>query len=116
KGDGKDKMNEWFRLTSTDGYHYLIRRKVAMCSGTLKNMLNDDASFSEAISNTCTINERGIIVEKLSEYLIYKSTYENARKNEEIPDFQERVTPEISLELLVAADYYDGECSLIGAS
>ena len=41
----------------------------------------------------------GIIVEKLSEYLIYKSTYEKAKKNEDIPDFQERVTPEISLEL-----------------
>ena len=41
----------------------------------------------------------GIIVEKLSEYLIYKSTYENAKRNEDIPDFQERVNPEISLEL-----------------
>ncbi|PIL27183.1 hypothetical protein GSI_10325 [Ganoderma sinense ZZ0214-1] len=106
--DENDKANEWVRLTSSDGYHYLVRRKVAMCSGTLKNSLSEDGgSFVEAISNTCTMNERGIIVEKLSEYLIYKFTYENAKKNEDIPDFQERVNPEISLELLVAADYYD---------
>ncbi|EJF61552.1 POZ domain-containing protein [Dichomitus squalens] len=107
QGDERDRMNEWVRLTSTDGYDYLVRRKVAMCSGTLKNMLSSESSFSEALSNICPMNERGIIVEKLSEYLIYKSTYEGAKKNEDIPDFQERVQPEISLELLVAADYYD---------
>ncbi|KAM5543822.1 hypothetical protein V8D89_002439 [Ganoderma adspersum] len=107
QGDEKAKANDWVRLTSSDGYHYLVRRKVALCSGTLKNTLNEDSNFVEATSNTCAMDERGIIVEKLAEYLIYKSTYENAKKNEDIPDFQERVNPEISLELLVAADYYD---------
>ncbi|KAI0746375.1 POZ domain-containing protein [Daedaleopsis nitida] len=102
-----DKLNEWVRLTSSDGYDYLVRKKVAMGSGTLRNMLSSESSFSEAISNTCPMNERAVIVEKLSEYLTYKSLYESAKKNEEIPDFQERVYPEISLELLVAADYYD---------
>ncbi len=37
-------MNEWVRLTSVDGYHYLVRRKVAVCSGTLRNMLSEDGS------------------------------------------------------------------------
>ncbi|KAI0325567.1 POZ domain-containing protein [Cubamyces sp. BRFM 1775] len=103
----KDKMNEWVRLTSPDGYEFLIKRKVAMCSGTLRNSLSAESSFSEALSNTSHTTERAIIVEKLCEYLTYKSLYESAKKNEEIPDFQERVYPEISLELLVAADYYD---------
>ncbi|KAJ8482326.1 hypothetical protein ONZ51_g5427 [Trametes cubensis] len=103
----KDKMNEWVRLTTPDGYEYLIKRKVAMCSGTLRNSLSAESSFSEALSNTSHTTERAIIVEKLCEYLTYKSLYESAKKNEEIPDFQERVYPEISLELLVAADYYD---------
>ncbi|KAI0700675.1 POZ domain-containing protein [Cerioporus squamosus] len=102
-----DKLDQWVRLTSTDGYDYLVRKKVALCSGTLRDMLGSESSFSEAISNTAPMNERAVIVEKLCEYLIYKSVYENAKKNEEIPDFQERVYPEISLELLVAADYYD---------
>lgn len=44
-------------------------------------------------------HSRAVIVEKLCEYLSYKSLYESAKKNEEIPDFQERVYPEISLEL-----------------
>ncbi|KAI0635422.1 POZ domain-containing protein [Trametes polyzona] len=107
QGEGKDKMNEWVRLTSNDGYDFLVKRKVAMCSGTLRNSLSEESSFSEALSNTSHTNERAIIVEKLCEYLTYKSLYESAKKNEEIPDFQERVYPEISLELLVAADYYD---------
>ena len=45
----------------------------------------------------------GIIVEKLSEYLTYKSLYNGAKKSEDIPDFQERVVPEISLELSVSS-------------
>ncbi|KAL1939315.1 hypothetical protein VTO73DRAFT_10118 [Trametes versicolor] len=94
-----DKMNEWVRLTSTDGYEFLVKRKVAACSGTLRNSLSAESSFSEALSNTAHTNERAVIVEKLCEYLSYKSLYESAKKNEEIPDFQERVYPEISLEL-----------------
>ncbi|KAI0644100.1 POZ domain-containing protein [Trametes meyenii] len=107
QAENKDKMNEWVRLTSTDGYDFLVKRKVAMCSGTLRNSLSAESNFSEALSNTAHTDERAVIVEKLCEYLSYKSLYEGAKKNEEIPDFQERVYPEISLELLVAADYYD---------
>ena len=71
-------MNEWVRLTSSDGYDYLVKRKAAMCSGTLRNMLSAESgfsiafsvpyirhqltrksgSFSEAISNTCSMSER----------------------------------------------------------
>ena len=41
------------------------------------------------------------MVEKLCEYLQYKSTYENVSAKEDIPDFTERVPPEIVLELYV---------------
>ena len=71
-------MDEWVRLTSNDGYHYLVKRKVAMCSGTLKNMLSAESpspvfssisaryltdirksgNFSEALSNACPVDER----------------------------------------------------------
>lgn len=44
---------------------------------------------------------RGIIVEKLCEYLQYKYTYENVPPKEDIPDFLERIQPEIVLELCV---------------
>ncbi|CAL1710686.1 unnamed protein product [Somion occarium] len=64
-------------------------------------------NFAEAAMNTCRLEERGIVVEKLLEYLAYKSTFESAPKKEDIPDFMERIAPEIALELLMAADYYD---------
>jgi hypothetical protein len=67
-------------------------------------------------------------VEKLCEYMAFKSTYEHAGPKEEIPEFTERIPPEIALELyatmpfvlwistnasftacsLVAADYLEG--------
>ena len=43
-------MNEWVRLTSSDGYDYLVKRKAAMCSGTLRNMLSAESGFSIAFS------------------------------------------------------------------
>ncbi len=42
---------------------------------------------------------RGAVVEKLCEYLAYKSLYGQASAKEEIPDFGERIAPEIALEL-----------------
>jgi hypothetical protein len=74
------------------------------------------------------------VTEKFVEYLAYKTTYENVNPNEEIPDFFERIAPEIALELCVlkkpfvwivilalmnrflvqcslsAADYLEGTC------
>ncbi|CCM01258.1 uncharacterized protein FIBRA_03307 [Fibroporia radiculosa] len=90
--------SDWVKLVSTDGYSYLVRRKVAMGSATLRNMLNADNKFLEALSNTCVINERGVIVEKLCEYLSYKALYENTPAKE-VPDFTERLQPEIALEM-----------------
>ena len=44
---------------------------------------------------------RAAVTEKFVEYLAHKATYENAHPNEEIPDFSERIAPEIALELCV---------------
>jgi hypothetical protein len=41
------------------------------------------------------------VTEKFVEYLAYKATYDNAPPNEDIPDFIERIDPEIALELYV---------------
>jgi transcription elongation factor B subunit 1 len=41
------------------------------------------------------------VTEKFVEFLAYKATYENVQPNEEIPDFIERIAPEIALELCV---------------
>ena len=44
---------------------------------------------------------RAAVTEKFVEYLAFKATYEKAPPNEELPDFTERVVPEIALELCV---------------
>lgn len=36
---------DWIRLVSDDGYSYLVKRKVAMASGTLRNMLGVESRF-----------------------------------------------------------------------
>lgn len=49
-----------------------------------------------------TLNQRrGMIVEKLIEYMCFKTYYENVGPKEEIPvkEFLERIPPEIVLEL-----------------
>ncbi|KAH8096868.1 POZ domain-containing protein [Cristinia sonorae] len=107
QGKPSASENDWIRITSNDGFSFLVPRKVAVVSGTLKNMLSTESNFAEAASNTCPMSERGVIVEKICEYLTYKALYEKAPPKEEIPDFLERLAPEISLELLMAADYYD---------
>lgn len=43
--------------------------------------------------------QRAEIVEKVAEYLMYKERYSQTKG--EIPDFKERVKPEIALELCV---------------
>lgn len=42
------------------------------------------------------------MIEKAVEYLAHKHLYSKASPNESIPDFKERIPPEIALELLVA--------------
>ncbi|KAF8965424.1 BTB/POZ protein [Flammula alnicola] len=103
------KESEWVRLRSTDGFSYLVKRKVAEASGTIRNMLDSEGGYAEAISRVCEIRERGIIVEKLVEYMSFKTHYESVGTKEEVPvkEFMERIPPEIVLELLLAADYQE---------
>jgi elongin-C len=60
--------------------------------------------FDEAKLDTIQLRERAIIVEKLCEYMMFKSQYSAAGiKKEEIPvsEFLERINPELALELYV---------------
>jgi hypothetical protein len=72
-------------------------------------------------------------VEKVVEYLSFKAQFQDPKPNEDIPDFLERIPPEIALELcvplptfpgrtyecryrifrLMAADYLDSELSTL---
>ncbi|EIW75682.1 POZ domain-containing protein [Coniophora puteana RWD-64-598 SS2] len=107
--NGVDAGNDWVRIKSADGFSFLVKRRVAMASGTLRNMLSADSNFKEALANTCPIEERAAVVEKVCEYMSFKAHHENAPPREEIPvnEFTERIPPEIALELLLAADYLE---------
>jgi transcription elongation factor B subunit 1 len=35
--------DDWVRLTSTDGFSFMVKRKVATASGTLKSMLSAES-------------------------------------------------------------------------
>ena len=43
--DDLQEDDGWVKLVSSDGYAFLIKRSVAMMSGTLKNMLNFDSEM-----------------------------------------------------------------------
>ncbi|KAF8880677.1 BTB/POZ protein [Infundibulicybe gibba] len=103
------KETDWVRVTSTDGFSYMVKRKVAVMSGTMRNMLDTESNYAEAIAKTCPVYQRGIVVEKLLEYMSFRAHYEGVGIKEEIPihELTERIPPEIVLELLLAADYQE---------
>ncbi|KAK0479964.1 BTB/POZ protein [Armillaria luteobubalina] len=106
----ESKDEDWVRIESNDGFSFLVRRRVANISGTIKNSLDTESGFSEAESKTYVAREyRGLIVQKLLEYMCFKAHYEKVGPKEEVPvnEFLERIPPEIVLELLLAADYQE---------
>ncbi|KAK2462795.1 hypothetical protein APHAL10511_005186 [Amanita phalloides] len=106
--DGSKDL-EWVRVTSVDGFSFMIRRKVANMSGTMRSMLDTQSNYAEAMTRTCPVDQRGIIVQKLIEYMCFRAHYEGVGPKEEIPihEMIERLPPEIVLELLLAADYQE---------
>lgn len=101
--------NDWVRITSTDGFSFVVRRNIAKASGTMKAMLDVESSYAEAMTKTCSSGQRAIIAEKLVEYMSFKSHYETVGPREDIPlhELMERIPREIVLELLLAADYQE---------
>ncbi|TFK50536.1 POZ domain-containing protein [Heliocybe sulcata] len=98
--DDAQAADDWVLITAPDGFSFMVKRKVALISGTLRNMLSTESNFREAIQSQCDIPDtRAAVVEKLCEYMAYKAQYENTPPKEEIPDFTERIPPELALEL-----------------
>ncbi|KAF8664229.1 hypothetical protein AX16_000791 [Volvariella volvacea WC 439] len=106
---------DWVRVTSTDGYSFMVKRKVA--NGIMLRHFREpalyisgaDAAFELFAIGDPNGQRSGIIVEKLVQYMLFKSYYEGVAPREEVPvnEFMERIPPEIVLELLLAADYQE---------
>ncbi|KAI8928811.1 BTB/POZ protein [Entophlyctis helioformis] len=96
--------SETVKLVSADGFEFVIDRKCAMASGTIKNMLSSPGQFTESLQNEIVFRDiKAIILEKVCKYLYYKVRYTNVVQ--EIPEFM--IEPEIALELLMASDFLD---------
>ncbi|SCV69263.1 BQ2448_2283 [Microbotryum intermedium] len=89
-------------LSRSTDFRYILPRQAALGSVFLADTLS--SGFVEAGIATVTLGEhRSEIVEKVVEYLMYKHEY--ASSKEEIPDFKQRVKPEIALELSVSPEW-----------
>ncbi|GAA6060178.1 hypothetical protein JCM10212_005179 [Sporobolomyces blumeae] len=95
------QSSEWVTLVSDQGFRFILPRSAALGAEMVKDSLEGD--FREASSNVVSLGERAEVLEKVVEYLMYKDKYTNSKDN--VPDFKDRVKPEIALELLMASDY-----------
>ncbi|KAL1925403.1 uncharacterized protein VTP21DRAFT_286 [Calcarisporiella thermophila] len=95
------EQNPYVRIISSDGFEFIIDREVAMRSATIKNMLSFD-QFAESKKNEIHFPAiKAVILEVVCRYLYYNARYSNSTS--EIPDF--KIDPELSLELIMAADF-----------
>ncbi|ORX57819.1 POZ domain-containing protein [Piromyces finnis] len=91
------------KLISSDGFEFIIDRKCAMISGTIKSMLSSPGNFVEKRQNEIPFGEiRGEILEKVCEYFYYKAKYSNS---EDVPEFH--IDDNIATELLTVAEYLE---------
>ncbi|KAI9503079.1 BTB/POZ protein, partial [Coemansia spiralis] len=96
------------KLASGDGFTIILDKQVAEQSSTIKNMLEvsrgGSSAFTEALTNEIKFPEiKGKVLEKICQYLMYKHRY--ADSVDRVPEFGFDL--EMSLELLMAADYLD---------
>lgn len=87
-------------LISHEGVNFEISLEVACVSPVLKAML--ESPFQEKKGQITLPNISHTILAKVVEYLQYNLKYKDAN-DEDIPNFE--IPPEMSLELLIAADY-----------
>jgi hypothetical protein len=95
---------ETIKLISAEGHEFIVDKKAAMVSGTIKSLLNSPGTFTEQELGEIHFREISTpILEKVIQYFYYKLRYTNSTT--EIPEFP--IEPEIVLELLMAANFLD---------
>jgi transcription elongation factor B subunit 1 len=93
--------SDFVTLVSAEGFEFVIERRCANVSGTIRAMLT--GSYSETKDNYITFPEISTtILEKVIEYFHYKVRYSHSS---EMPEF--KVEPDIALELLMASNFLD---------
>ncbi|KAF1349055.1 BTB/POZ protein [Delphinella strobiligena] len=103
--DEAEQGPEYVTLVSNDGFEFKIQRSSALLSGAITRMLNPKNGFMESKTNICVFdNINGLVLEKVCEYFYYNEKMKDAK---DVPDME--IPAELCLELLMAADYLNGE-------
>ncbi|KAJ9060012.1 elongin C [Entomophthora muscae] len=103
--DEQSSEIRFVKLISSDGFEIVLDKDVAMGARTIKNMLSGSESFLESSTMKFTLG----ILEKVADYLHYKARY-SASPGYDLPQLQ--IETEIALELLMAADFLEGNFGL----
>ncbi|XP_065175269.1 elongin-C-like [Sycon ciliatum] len=94
----------YVKLISSDNFEFYIKREHAFISGTIKAMMSGPGQFEENETNEVLFREiPSHVLAKVCSYFTYKAKYTNSIA--EIPEFP--IAPEVSLELLMAANFLD---------
>lgn len=92
--------DEFVTLVSSDGYSFVLQKKIASISSVIKNIF----SFEEK-TGEIQLDIYGDVLECIIEYLHYNYKYSKCEEIESIPEFD--VPVHLVLELLVKADFLD---------
>ena len=93
---------DYITLLSNDGYTFIVDKKTAMISQTIRNMLYGGGNYEEANSKTIRLNNiRAPILERIIEYWHYRSQYSD--HVDLLPKFE--IDPAMAIELLNYSDY-----------
>jgi len=93
---------QFITLVSSDEFEFIVSRKCALESGTIKSMLSGPGAFIAGDRNEVAFREiPSHILERVCTYFYYKVRYTNS--NQEIPEFT--IQPDEALELLMAANF-----------
>uniref|UniRef100_A0ACD6A4P2 Uncharacterized protein n=1 Tax=Avena sativa TaxID=4498 RepID=A0ACD6A4P2_AVESA len=91
------------KLISAEGFEFVIDKKAAMVSNTLRNMLTSPGGFAETREGEVRFPEISTaILEKICQYFYWSLHYASGKETAEFP-----IEPEITLELMMAANYLD---------
>ena len=93
---------DYITLLSNDGYKFIVDKKTAMISQTIRNMLYGGGNYEEATSKTLRLNNiRAPILERIIEYWHYRSQYSD--HVDQLPKFE--IDPAMAIELLNCSEY-----------
>jgi len=96
--------DESLTLISNDGFQFVLPKKSAFASKTIRNMFNKNSGYIESTENRVKFEEiSAVILEKLCEYWCYREKYSSSKGD--VPEFI--IPPEMALELMTVADFLE---------